>query len=161
MTEMSTALTELLADQNARLQGLEGLLLEEQQALVARDMETLQGLLSRKVELLSAVEAAEHQRNALVAEITSERDPARAMEACINSLPAAEDIRELWTHLLQALERCGSVNEANGTVIERRRAGVQRTMELLQGDTTSSGGGYGPGADSPQSNSGGREISQA
>lgn len=161
MTESSTALTELLTEQNARLQALEALLMEEQQALVARDMETLQGLLSRKVELLGAVEAAERRRNALVAEITSEPNPTRAMEACIDSLSVADEVRQLWTSLLQSLERCGSVNEANGTVIERRRAGVQRTMELLQGDATPSTGGYGPGADSPQSNSGGREISQA
>lgn len=161
MTDSSTGLTELLAEQNARLQALETLLMEEQEALVARNMETLQGLLSRKVELLGAVEAAERQRNTLVTEITSEQNPARAMEACIERLPDADKARELWTTLLQALERCGSVNEANGTLIERRRAGVQRTMELLQADSTPAAGGYGPGADSTPSNSGGREISQA
>lgn len=161
MTNAATAMTELLHEQGARLHELETVLQDEQRALVERDMETLQRLLSRKVELLAAVETGERQRASLVASITAESDPVRAMEECLRALPEPGAAREQWTTLLQALERCRAVNEANGTVIAQRQTGVRRTMELLQGGVDPSDAGYTPAADTGPKTGGGREISRA
>lgn len=160
MTDPSSALNALLSEQADRVHRLNALLQDERQALVSRDMNGLQGVLSRKVELLGAVEAAERQRMALAQQITGNAEP--NMEACLRQLPDADTALARWSDLLDALRECRAVNEANGGVIRHQQRGVSRTMELLDGDNPPrENDGYGPAAPGGAPGPVGREISQA
>ncbi|MDN3517976.1 flagellar protein FlgN [Aquisalimonas lutea] len=159
MTDPRSDLDQLLHDQLERLEALNQLLQDEQTALVARDMEALPGLLSRKVELLGAVEADEQRRVQLAAAIGDDHGEA-GMEACLERMPDPDAARRRWHDLVEALRQCRALNDANGRVIQKQQTGVQRTMELLQEDTSASSA-YGPDNASEPSPGGGREISRA
>lgn len=159
MTDSLSNLDQLLHDQVERLEALNQLLRDEQAALVARDMDALPGLLSRKVELLGAVEADEQRRVRLAAAIGDD-DGEAGMETCLDRMPDPESARERWHGLVEALRQCRALNDANGRVIHRQQTGVQRTMELLQEDA-SGAQAYGLDSSSDPSPGSGREISRA
>lgn len=160
MSNAVVELSELLREQATRIGELNALLEQEQTALVQRDMETLQHLLSRKVELLGAVEADERRRLALL-EAAGDSDGTGSMDTYFSAVPEPEAAREQWEHLRQSLQRCKALNEANGRVIRQQQTGVNRTMDLLQGESTTAASGYGPAPSSGNPGTGGREISRA
>ncbi|SEP03259.1 flagella synthesis protein FlgN [Aquisalimonas asiatica] len=160
MAEHARALAETIGEQLSLMQALNTQLEKEQSALVARDMEALQSALSRKVDLLGAIETSENQRLALVEAITGEREGS-AINTALETLEDPEPVRAQWADLLEELQRCRAINEANGRVIQQQQYGVQRTIDLIQGDVPAPQT-YGPGAAAPApENRGGREISRA
>lgn len=159
MSDPHGSLDQLLHDQLERLEALNQLLRDEQAALVARDMDALPGLLSRKVELLGTVEADEQRRIELAKAIGGNESEAD-METCLDRMPDPGIARERWYGLVEALRQCRALNDANGHVIERQQTGVHRTMELLQADT-SGAQAYGLDSSSDPSPGSGREISRA
>lgn len=160
MSDNTRALADTIGEQLSLMEELNTQLETEQEALVARDMETLQAALSRKVDLLGAIESSENQRLALLEAITGARD-GNAIDTALAGLEEPEPIQAQWTQLLEELQRCRAINEANGRVIQQQQYGVQRTIDLIQGDVPAPQT-YGPGASSSSSeNRGGREISRA
>lgn len=154
-------LASLLHEQRERLAALNELLREERTMLAERDMERLPTLLSRKVELLGAVESAENQRAALADHLGFGRADAD-MTAAVETLPDPEAARADWRQIVDALQDCRILNETNGRLIHQQQSGVQRTLELLQVEA-SNGGGYDRSArEADGSGTGsGRELGQA
>lgn len=154
-------LAALLREQCERLDHLNELLQEEQAMLAGRDMERLPALLSRKVELLGAVESAESQRAAIADALGFDQDDA-GMAALLETLPDPEAARSDWRQILAALQECRILNETNGRLIQKQQTGVQRTLELLQVEA-SNGSGYDRSAREAdgKSNGPGRELGQA
>lgn len=159
MSDHARDLADTIGEQLSLMQDLNTQLEKEQDALVARDMETLQLALSRKVDLLGAIETSENRRLELVEAITGERDGSAIITA-LETLEEPEPIQAQWGELLQELQRCRAINEANGRVIQQQQYGVQRTIDLIQGDIPAPQT-YGPGATASPETRGGREISRA
>ncbi|MFV8836125.1 flagella synthesis protein FlgN [Aquisalimonas sp.] len=161
MSDHARALADTIDEQLSLMQELNVQLEKEQDALVVRDMETLQSALSRKVDLLGAIETSENRRLALLEAMTGAHD-VNAITTALETLEDPEPVQAQWSELLDELQRCRAINEANGRVIQQQQYGVQRTIDLLQGDDAPAPQTYGPGAASaPPENRGGREISRA
>lgn len=141
MNQALTALHTNLRSDLASLDTLIGLLMEERQAVIQRDLETLDRVNSSKNASLAKLDQTGIERDALLARMQLGADPDQLQRFL--SLPETETsepgIHQTWAALRQRLLEVRRENEINGKLISRNRQTLTHLVNLLRGQTGPTG----------------------
>lgn len=124
----------------AQASRLEDILQREREALVGNDDAKLDRIARDKDLLVRALETLEHERLQLARDLGISPGPA-PMRVALHEHPEA---RDAWAACLGVLERCQSVNSANGRIVETKLRNVRMALELLSGRDLGADPIYGP-----------------
>lgn len=130
----------IVQDQSAAAELLELLDLENE-ALISRDREQVSTILTRKQELMLALEKHAQLREAwllrsypqLQGASPDEKTPLWEEFLTFQGGPA---LLQQWRTLKDTLQQCKSVNEKNGKVIARSRQTVAQLLDIFRGKNT-------------------------
>lgn len=136
-----TAPTSSLRAERELMQTLLELIRQEQQYLVAADIENLPGLMARKAGLTAQLTALAAQRHAALAEIGGAASDAGMAAWLAGSGDEAE--RALWAELLSVTREAKESNRLNGMLINKHLAHTQGALNTLR-PQSQGGTFYGP-----------------
>ncbi len=127
----------VLEQANAKLRHLLELLIEEAEYLANRDTQALDPLLARKSQALEELESLEQQRRALMLQAGLDPQDAAAMEVYAGD---DDQLAQAWRDLTAQLVELKVRNEANGKIVHRTIAQVERDLNILSGYGSEGGG---------------------
>ncbi len=104
----------------------------ERNALIARDVDTLETTVREKLDHAQTLERLEARREELVLAL-GYRNDGEGLQQCFRDQPRAERLSELWTRLLGNIEACRAGNLANGGILESGRQNVEQALCILRG----------------------------
>ncbi len=110
-----------------------GLLDLEQEALQARDSDTIAKIIEQKIQPLNHLEESGKQR-AQWANVSEIEKSSEAWNAMLNTL-ATDNIKKDWETLKTLTKECQHKNEVNGKVLVRQKQIYGRLLEILRGQT--------------------------
>ena len=120
----------LLRGELTAASGLHALLLAEESAIAARDVDAMQQIVADKQPLLAELESL-HQRHAALLAAAGMADDKSGLEAaaqeCKGGLP------EVWSQLQQGLAECQRQNQINGRLLTTSQLHTQRALSILLG----------------------------
>ncbi|HEX8604267.1 MAG TPA: flagellar protein FlgN [Pseudoduganella sp.] len=130
----------LLREEQRLITDLHGILKEEQQALVAADIDKLSALTPRKSEVLGRLGALADERHKALGSAGFEAAEA-GMEnwLCTHGTP---DDKALWNSVLSQTREAKELNRLNGMLINKQLSHTQGALQALR--PPSPGGVYGP-----------------
>ncbi|HEY8606456.1 MAG TPA: flagellar protein FlgN [Noviherbaspirillum sp.] len=124
------------------------LLQQEQDCLVAADLDALGALAEEKTRLLARLgELAQARQRALAA--AGLEDSEAGMQACLKAAPAA--VRAEWDALMDIARDGKELNRVNGLLIGQHMARNNAALNALQGGDAPAGQLYGPDGQSASS----------
>jgi flagellar biosynthesis/type III secretory pathway chaperone len=127
------AIAALIKTASEHSQQLFELLQQEQQALVNEDLDTLEGLIEKKLYFSQTLDRLELQRQDIMANAGQLSDQ-KFMQQFLEkhqTHPAIRSIYNSWEDLLQWLKKSADQNQLNGILLEKQRQRVQRTLNIL------------------------------
>lgn len=116
---------------------LNTLLSAEADALIARDVDTLERLVKDKHELLQAFGQLEARMQKLLQSAgfgTQRAD----VEACLNWCDSNGRLKKGWQLLLERIQLAQQKNRVNGATLESTRSHAQQALALLRGQSPES-----------------------
>jgi len=144
-THCREQLATLMADENAQLAALEGLLTQEHELLQTRDVEGLEKAGTARQQCIGHILRIEDDRRALCRATGRSDDPAglhSLLAWCDPTgllLPAMQEYRE-------RTRRCREQNDRNGILVNARLQRVSSMLNVLDSGAQE-GRTYGPGSD--------------
>ena len=139
MAGMIDQLIDVMKEQTERHNELYGLSLEEKEAIIKNDIETLQKLVSLKNIVISQTNRLEKQRISLVkdiAEVTGNKSSDLSLGDVIEILkdqPAnQEKLREAGNALKEAVNKLKEVNDINKALLESSLEFVEYSLNALR-----------------------------
>jgi flagellar biosynthesis/type III secretory pathway chaperone len=136
---MIDQLTDVMKQQTERHNELYGLSLEEKDAIIANDIESLQKLVNLKNMVISQNSRLEKQRISLVndiAEVTGNKKDDLSLSDVIDILkdqPAEQEkLREAGNGLKESVEKLREVNELNKSLLESSIEFVEYSLNALR-----------------------------
>lgn len=109
------------------------LLQKEQDALTARDPDSLAEVIEQKTQPLAHLEASAKQRVQWSNEVPGDK-PSEKWNTMLQQL-AQEKIKQDWETLKKLTKECQEKNEVNGKILVRQQQVYGRLLELLRGQT--------------------------
>jgi len=106
----------------------------EYDALIERDLETLEITTNRKFDCSQQLEQLETRRGTLVESLGFENTPGK-LPQCFATLPCARQLSLLWAQLLENIKACQTRNLTNGGILEAGRQHVEQALGILRGQT--------------------------
>ncbi|ARU57453.1 FlgN family protein [Oleiphilus messinensis] len=137
MTLSIDALSQYLRNDVQNLSTLETILIEEQDALRSRNIQSLQDVVKRKTDTLSLIEASSKAKTKLFEKLNTPITPKR-MAALIRA-SRRKDLIDLWEDAEQRMQNCKHINQVNGKVMEHSRRRVAKLMDIFRGQSQQSG----------------------
>lgn len=148
----ASAPSQLLSSELATLREFVALLQQEQQALVAGEIDRLMPLVNEKAGLAARLGEFSDQRNRM---LTAASLPTNklGMEKWLSDLAPADSARKTWASLVKMTAEAQALNESNGKLIAMRLQHNQQALNVLlaaanqaslygpDGQTKPSGGG--------------------
>lgn len=139
MAGMIDQLVDVMKEQTERHNELYGLSLEEKDAIVKNDIETLQNLVNLKNMVISQTNKLEKQRVSLVndiAEVTGckgdDLSLADVIEILKNRPKEQEKLREAGTALRESVEKLKEINDLNKSLLESSLEFVEYSLNALR-----------------------------
>ncbi|MBI3525177.1 MAG: flagellar protein FlgN [Betaproteobacteria bacterium] len=141
-----------LNEELAALRGFVAILKQEQEALVAGDLERLMPLVKEKTELAARLGQFAEQRSRMLSAAALPADRA-GMEKWLARLAPADAAHAAWKSLLGLTSEAHALNQSNGKLIAMRMQHNQQALNVLlaaadqaslygpDGQTRPSGGG--------------------
>ncbi|WP_338765878.1 flagellar protein FlgN [Massilia sp. METH4] len=131
----------MLLEEQHLLTDLLGLLKEEQQSLVAADIDRLTALTPRKAEVINRMGALAAERHAALGQAGFEPHEAGMEEwLCAHGSP---DDKALWNDVLAHTREAKELNRLNGTLINKQLSHTQGALQALR-PPSPGGNVYGP-----------------
>lgn len=142
----------MIGDELAALRGFVAVLQQEQQALVAGELDRLMPLVKEKTELAARLGQFAEQRTQMLSAAALPPDRA-GMESWLARLAPADSAHAAWKSLLSLNAEAQALNESNGKLIAMRMQHNQQALNVLlaaanqatlygpDGQTKPSGGG--------------------
>jgi flagellar biosynthesis protein FlgN len=127
MNERSSSLVAILNEQISCAQQMLAVLTRENQALVDGDADLLNAAGAEKARLVEALDALEHERQALSDAIGLTFAAASDKSADAASRPAE------WRALLDLIAECKQQNQRNGALVKARSEQVRIALRALRG----------------------------
>ncbi len=139
-------LARLLDEQIDAMQAVLSSLEAERQALSARDAEALLKAVSSKADSLTAADAVDQRRQALLERFGMSDRAGRTGRLGHPSRSFSKDggIAQRWRQVLALTQQCRALNDTNGHLIRGQRRHVDGALRLLRGEPVASTE-YGPG----------------
>lgn len=135
MDQALKALHSNLRNDLGSLDTLIGLLMEEREAVIHRDLETLDRVNTDKNTKLAKLDQTGIERDALLARMQLNANPDQLQQFL--SLPETEasepGIHQTWAALRQRLLEVRRENEINGKLISRNRQTLSHLVNILRG----------------------------
>lgn len=125
-------LPRLLADELDALRAFVALLEQEQESLVAGQVDALLGLIEQKSVLATRLGDCSTRREAALGQMGLPAGRA-GMEAWLASAPPAAESRQQWNELLPLAATARELNELNGKLIGTRLQHNQQALTALLG----------------------------
>ena len=107
----------------------------ERSALARRDLKALEQTTQDKVHHTKRLEQMDQQRRELLSELGFAAD-ADGLRRCLDSLPGADTLRQLWQQILTNIEACRSSNLSNGGILESSRQHIEQALRILRGQSS-------------------------
>lgn len=143
MTSFGTAPAATLKTEQEALLAITSLLEQEQQLLIAADIERIATLTEPKAQ--AAVHMAELATKRYAALIAAGHEGSEAgMKAWLSSQAATATHNKEWNDLLALAETAKELNRVNGTLIHKQLARNQQALDVLQHGTEHGNPVYGP-----------------
>jgi flagella synthesis protein FlgN len=108
------------------------ILTQEQQLLLAADVDGLRTLTAEKSTLLARMAELANQRHAALAAggfAASET----GMQQWLQEAPAPAELQQTWRTTLSGCESARALNRSNGVLINKHMAQIQQALTILQG----------------------------
>jgi len=109
---------------------LHDVLREEQELLVAADIDNLDGLTPRKAELINEMALQANQRHRALGAAGCAKSEA-GMESWLNDHGTRDD-RALWSEVLDQTRKAKELNRLNGMLINRQLSHTQGALHALR-----------------------------
>lgn len=138
--KLSEALAEVALAIAVQADRLESILQLEREALVANDERALDNVARDKDLIVRTLETQERERLHLARSLDISPGPA-PMRAALAEHGLA---RDAWARCVGVLERCQSINSANGRIVETKLNNVRTALDLLSGRDMAGTTTYGP-----------------
>ena len=144
--------SQLLSSELAVLREFVALLQQEQQALVAGEIDRLMPLVNEKTSIAAQLGEFAEQRNRMLAAASLPANK-QGMEKWLSGLAATDPVRKTWASLVKMTAEAQALNESNGKLIAMRLQHNQQALDVLlaaanqaslygpDGQTKPSGGG--------------------
>lgn len=129
---MQQQFTVLLNSLQTCTAGLLQCLEDERTALAARNMDQVEQVTQRKIDLTRELEQLEQQRATLVTDLGYSND-LDGMAHCMGSQPNRQQLELLWRQVLDNLQACRDGNLTNGGILELGRKQVEQALTILRG----------------------------
>ena len=110
------------------------LLDEENDALISRDRQGLESLITEKQQLMEKLEFSSKQRSRWVQPLVA--SSGLPLEQCWEQVLQQLDDKALtasWEQFQQLVERCKQANERNGKLIARGRSTLRQLLSIFRG----------------------------
>ncbi len=133
-THGTTAFKDLLRDTLDDAIELSALLESECNALITRNFNALQRIISEKNQKIYSLEKKEVKRKALM-DARGYPQSSAGMENYIRSHDSNGEMHNLWQQLLELLDRCSNQNRINGSILNARHQAAERVLQLIQGSS--------------------------
>ena len=138
MAGMITQLIEVMNEQAERHTELYGLSLEEKDAIIQNDIETLQKLVNLKNMVISQNSRLEKKRMSLVndiAEVMALKEKDLTLAQIIDLMagkPEEEDLKKVGTRLRESMEKLKEINDLNKSLLEGALEFVEYSLNALR-----------------------------
>lgn len=106
----------------------------ERSALSKRDLDVLEKTTAAKIQHTETLQKLGKQREQLVTALGFESGAA-GLQRCLRSLPATEQLQQLWQQILDNLRACQDGNLTNGGILELGRQHVEQALRILRGQS--------------------------
>lgn len=131
----------LLREEQRLITELQGILKQEQQALVAADIDRLSALTPRKAEVIGRMGKLAGERHQLLGNAGFEaREAGMETWLCAHGTP---DDKALWNDVLSQTREAKEVNRLNGMLINKQLSHTQGALQALR-PPSPGGAVYGP-----------------
>lgn len=126
---------------------------QEQEALIAGDVDQLLQIAPGKNSLMEKLFACSNERGRQLLEAGHENTPA-GLAAWFNAIGMDDETRKLWNQLLDLAREAEQANRSNGILIDTRLRHNQQTLSALQTAANPVNSLYGPNGQISAINSG-------
>jgi len=140
MNGATTSPMQSLQAEHKLIAALHDVLKQEQELLVAADIDSLDGLTPRKAELINEMALQAHQRHRALGAAGCAKSEA-GMETWLNAHGTPAD-RALWSEVLDQTREAKELNRLNGMLINRQLSHTQGALQALRPQSQASV--YGP-----------------
>lgn len=143
MTTFGSGPAATLADEHEAIRALTALLQQEQESLIATDVERISALTEPKAQAayrMAELASRRHQALAAAGHEASET----GMQAWLTAPAAPAEAAASWNELLQLAEEAKEINRVNGTLINKQMVRNQAVLEVLQHGSVQGSPVYGP-----------------
>lgn len=146
-------LLENFQDMLDAVNSLHDLLMQEREILPGRSAEPVKSLALEKQRVVEQIEILGRQQHELFAQLeqtTGTADVEHYLLQIPDADPARAELRTFWKKIKQRLEKCRTLNQANGACIEQLGRHTRRALEIVRGQSRLPCT-YGPDGNSAQS----------
>ena len=143
MTTFGSGPAATLADEHEAIRALTALLQQEQESLIATDVERISALTEPKAQAayrMAELASRRHQALAAAGHEASET----GMQAWLTAAATPAEAAASWNELLQLAEEAKEINRVNGTLINKQMVRNQAVLEVLQHGSVQGSPVYGP-----------------
>ncbi len=134
-------LIEILNQEVELLERLHGVLVSQQEALVAGDVEGITTSIEQQIDILNRIGTIEERRKQLVEAYASiDEDSSIKIDQMIEIAPdyLASRLKRIRSSLKEVIEAIGKVNAQNGMLINQSLAYIDNTIKMIAGEDDSS-----------------------
>lgn len=143
MTSFGNGPATTLPQEQEAILALTALLEQEQEYLIAADIERIATLTAPKAESAAHMATLTNQRHEALAAAGFEASE-EGMQAWMNTPGATAGVREAWQKLLALATAAKEINRVNGTLINKQMARNQAVLNVLQHGSEQGSPVYGP-----------------
>lgn len=131
-------ITDLMDEELRQTHQLRLNLAEEQEAVKTKNIDAMNGTLTKKLEILEKLEALDIERKSLLQQAGFDNSKS-GFESLLHTTTSADSLMEKWHELEREIAECRQLHQINTQILEIGQRQVQKILGVLVGNR---GGGY-------------------
>lgn len=153
------SLRQMIAQDKAALEELRECLIKERECLEKRELDPMQVLIERKIQLIDQISQQSKFRSQVLSKLNLPQNAA-GWSQFLNRHPLTKPLESEWQSVVNAYEECQLLNQINGKLVARSQKTFGHIMNLIRGQVAAPSL-YGPNGSSKTQTTGSYTLAKA